>query len=83
MRSAAPPAPDVSASAGPPQRTGSLKERVERVEAEFIVEALREAGWSQTDAARKLDVPLRTLQHKIKTLGIKKLGYSPTGAGDL
>jgi DNA-binding NtrC family response regulator len=83
MRAAAPPAPDPSPSiAPPPQRAGSLKERVDRVEAEIIVEALREAGWSQTEAARRLDVPLRTLQHKIKTLGIKKLGYSPSGAGE-
>jgi transcriptional regulator with PAS, ATPase and Fis domain len=83
MRAAAPAAPEVSPSIAPPQRTGtgSLKERVDRVEAEVIVDALREAGWSQTEAARRLDVPLRTLQHKIKTLGIKKLGYTPAPGG--
>lgn len=79
---AAPVAAEVSPSVPPPQRTGSLKERLERVEAEIIVEALREASWSQTEAARRLDVPLRTMQHKIKTLNIKKLGYSPSGMGE-
>jgi transcriptional regulator with GAF, ATPase, and Fis domain len=43
--------------------------------AHIIVEALRAAGWNQTETARRLNVPLRTLQHKIKTFGITKIGY--------
>ena len=52
-----------------------FKRRVERYEAALIVEALRSTGGSQTEAARVLQLPLRTLQHKIKALGIKRLGW--------
>jgi len=54
---------------------GDLRARMMRHEAEVIVEVLRSCGWNQTEAARKLDVPLRTLVHKIKAHGIKKLGF--------
>jgi DNA-binding NtrC family response regulator len=57
---------------------GSLKARLQRYEAELITRALRDAAWNQTEAARALDLPLRTLVHKLKALGIKKLGYAPT-----
>ncbi|WP_437284295.1 sigma 54-interacting transcriptional regulator [Sorangium sp. So ce406] len=56
-----------------------LKARLLRHEAEVIVAALRKAGWNQTEAARALGIPLRTLVHKLKALGIKKLGYAPAG----
>ena len=46
-----------------------------RFEIDCIVEALRSSRWNQTEAAILLDLPLRTLQHKIKQHGIKKLGY--------
>ncbi len=36
------------------------------------VDALRRAGGNQTQAARLLDMPLRTLVHKIKSYGIQK-----------
>jgi DNA-binding NtrC family response regulator len=55
---------------------GSMKNRLSRAEQEAILDALREADGSQTGAARILDMPLRTLQHKIKSHGIKK-GYRP------
>lgn len=48
---------------------------MERLEANVIVEALEEAHGNQTEAARLLDMPRRTLVHKIKVLGIKKLGW--------
>ena len=54
---------------------------MEQFERETIVEALRDADGSQTEAARRLDVPLRTLQHKIKALGIKR-GHYAVGAPD-
>lgn len=41
-------------------------------EVEILAEALRETGWNQTKAAQNLEMPLRTLQHKIKVLGLKK-----------
>jgi DNA-binding NtrC family response regulator len=52
---------------------GSLRAHLERIEKEAIVLALRETGGNQTEAARRLDMPLRTLQQKIKTYDIKKL----------
>jgi transcriptional regulator with GAF, ATPase, and Fis domain len=55
----------------------SFRTRLQRYEAELIVHALRDARWNQTEAARTLGMPLRTLVHKIKMLGITKLGYAP------
>jgi two-component system response regulator AtoC len=52
--------------------TGSFKDRMERFERDTLIEALRDAGGSQTEAAKHLDMSLRTLQHKVKTLNIKK-----------
>ena len=49
---------------------GSLKERMDRFERDTLLEALRECSGNQSEAARRLDVPLRTLQHKVKTHGI-------------
>ena len=51
---------------------GDYKERVRRYEVELIVDALRRAQGNQTEAARALKMPLRTLVHKIQTYGIKK-----------
>ena len=48
------------------------KEHVRRYEAELILRALHKAGGNQTEAARALNLPLRTLVHKIQTYGIKK-----------
>jgi transcriptional regulator with GAF, ATPase, and Fis domain len=46
---------------------------MDRFERDTIVAALRECGGNQSAAARRLDVPLRTLQHKIKVHGIRKV----------
>jgi DNA-binding NtrC family response regulator len=48
------------------------KENVRRYEAELIVRALHKHDGNQTEAARALGLPLRTLVHKIQTYGIKK-----------
>lgn len=67
-----------SAPPATPRSEGPLKERVERFERDQILEALREANNNQTEAARLLAVPLRTLQHKLGALGIKRiLGHGP------
>jgi transcriptional regulator with GAF, ATPase, and Fis domain len=63
------------ASGQMPAVRGTFKDRMEQLEVEVLIGALREAGWNQTEAARRLDMPLRTLQYKIKTLGIKRGGY--------
>lgn len=64
-----------AAHRGPARLEGTLKELMTHREKEILVEALRQAGNNQTEAARLLDVPLRTLQHKIKQLGVKRPGY--------
>jgi DNA-binding NtrC family response regulator len=53
----------------------TLRERMHRLEAQVLLDALRDASWRQTDAARQLGLPLRTLQYKIKMHGFKRLGY--------
>ncbi len=66
--SVAPPQLDVSG--------GDFKERVQkqmaRYETDLIVSALQQSAGNQTEAARLLQIPVRTLAHKMQTLGIKK-----------
>jgi DNA-binding NtrC family response regulator len=45
-----------------------------RLDAEVLSAALREVGWRQVDAAKRLAMPRRTLVHKIRALGLKKPG---------
>jgi DNA-binding NtrC family response regulator len=78
--------PESGLSGGAPANdAGNIRARMQHYEAQLIVEALREAQWNQTEAARRLEMPLRTLVHRMKVLGIKKLGYGaggpPSGAG--
>lgn len=49
-----------------------LRDQLQRYEAETIRGALIAAHWKRADAALALGMPLRTLAHKIKMLGIKK-----------
>jgi two-component system response regulator AtoC len=49
-----------------------FKERVKQYEIQLILDALRRAEGNQTQAARLLKMPLRTMVHKIKMYGIKK-----------
>jgi two-component system, NtrC family, response regulator AtoC len=58
-----------------PNDRDSLRERLREREIELIVAALRESGWNQTQAARRLRLPRRTLLYRMKVLGIAKLGY--------
>jgi two-component system response regulator AtoC len=48
------------------------KEHLRRYEAELILRALHKHDGNQTEAAKTLKLPLRTLVHKIQTYGIKK-----------
>jgi DNA-binding NtrC family response regulator len=48
---------------------------IERLESEIILEALEDCGGNQSEVARRLDIPRRTLVHKIKVLGIKRGGF--------
>ncbi|HEY0191515.1 MAG TPA: sigma 54-interacting transcriptional regulator [Kofleriaceae bacterium] len=63
------PAPGEPAEALQP---GDYKEHVRRYETELILRALHKHDGNQTEAARTLGLPLRTLVHKIQTYGIKK-----------
>jgi DNA-binding NtrC family response regulator len=58
--------------AGADEPPGDYKDHVRRYEAELILRALHKANGNQTEAARALNLPLRTLVHKIQTYGIKK-----------
>ena len=49
---------------------GDLKARVRRHEAKLISAALRRTKGNQTEAARLLGVPVRTLSDKLRRLGI-------------
>ena len=49
-----------------------LLDRSRYVPERLILRALRKHNGNQTEAARALNLPLRTLVHKIQTYGIKK-----------
>ena len=80
-------APASRASVAPPEAAeepsgaaGGLRARLDRLEANLLLDALRQAGGSQAEAARILEIPLRTLQHRLKAHGIRKGGYDgPSG----
>lgn len=58
---------------GPPD--GTFRAAMRRYEAKLILAALRAAEGNQTEAAKRLQLPRRTFQHKIKLHGIRRLGY--------
>jgi DNA-binding NtrC family response regulator len=70
---AASPAPSAAPLVG--EEVGSLKEAVraetERVEREMIQRALDETGGNVTQAARKLQISRKSLQTKMKELGLR------------
>jgi DNA-binding NtrC family response regulator len=72
-----PPVASPAPSAAPPvgEEVGSLKEAVrvetERVERELIQRALDETGGNVTQAARKLQISRKSLQTKMKELGLR------------
>jgi two-component system, NtrC family, response regulator AtoC len=49
-----------------------FRDRVRAYETQLILDALARTGGNQTQAAKILRMPLRTLVHKIRTYGIKK-----------
>jgi two-component system, NtrC family, response regulator AtoC len=75
--SAPPPAASPPPAAAPPvgEEVGSLKEAVrvetERVERDLIQRALDETGGNVTQAARKLQISRKSLQTKMKELGLR------------
>ena len=67
-----------TAITAPPDSVGDAplptdyKQHLRKYEADLIVKALHKHGGNQTEAAKALGLPLRTLVHKIQTYGIKK-----------
>lgn len=59
---------------GPPN--GTFRASMRRYEAKLLLAALRSAEGNQTEAAKRLQLPRRTFQHKIKLHGIRRLGYA-------
>jgi two-component system response regulator AtoC len=59
-----------AASAAP--LPSDYREHVRKFEIDLILQALHKHHGNQTEAAKALNLPLRTLVHKMKTYGIKK-----------
>jgi DNA-binding NtrC family response regulator len=53
------------------QPVPSLFEMMEQIERRVIEDMLEQTGWNQTEAAERFQVPLSTLNQKIKRLGIE------------
>ncbi|MEP7127123.1 MAG: sigma 54-interacting transcriptional regulator, partial [Byssovorax sp.] len=68
-----PSSPPPAAIPTPSEGYSDLKLKLQRYEAQLILDALRSTRWNQTEAARLLGMPLRTLVHKIKAFDIKKM----------
>ncbi len=50
----------------------SLKEKVEEIERQEIVEALRRSDWVKARAARVLGITERMLSYRLRKYGIKR-----------
>jgi DNA-binding NtrC family response regulator len=55
----------------PPLGDGLLQAR-ENFERQYILKALKKAGWNQSEAARILNIHRNTLIQKMKSLAIKE-----------
>ena len=56
----------------------SLFEILEEVERRIIVDMLERTNWNQTEASERFQVPLSTLNQKIKRLGIETRRRNPS-----
>jgi DNA-binding NtrC family response regulator len=63
--------PPLPGEAGGQGVSPSLFEILEEVERRIIVDMLERTNWNQTEAAERFQVPLSTLNQKIKRLGIE------------
>ncbi len=52
----------------------SLKNKIEEIEKEEIIKALRECYWVKIRAAKRLGITERMIGYKIKKYGIRKGG---------
>jgi DNA-binding NtrC family response regulator len=78
-----PPLPGEPGSrAGADSSTPSLFQIMEEVERRIILDMLERTGWNQTEAAERFQIPLSTLNQKIKRLGIETRRRSGARAPD-
>ncbi|APR76178.1 Response regulator of zinc sigma-54-dependent two-component system [Minicystis rosea] len=74
----APEKPSSAAVGRPALMPAGLKMTMKQTEIQLILGALEAASGNQTAAAKLLKIPIRTLAHKIKTLGIRRHGFGIT-----
>jgi DNA-binding NtrC family response regulator len=76
--------PPLPGQVGGPGTAPSLFEILEEVERRIIVDMLERTNWNQTEASERFQVPLSTLNQKIKRLGIetRRRSMSPRGFGE-
>jgi DNA-binding NtrC family response regulator len=79
-----PPLPgEPGARVGADSSAPSLFQVVEEFERRVITDMLEQTGWNQTEAAERFQIPLSTLNQKIKRLGIEVRRRNPVkGNGD-
>src|SRR5580700_7431520 len=75
--------PPLPGQVGGPGTAPSLFEILEEVERRIIVDMLERTNWNQTEASERFQVPLSTLNQKIKRLGIetRRRSMPPRGPG--
>jgi DNA-binding NtrC family response regulator len=66
-----PPLPGEVGARGGSAPAPSLFEILEEVERRIIIDMLERTNWNQTEAAERFQIPLSTLNQKIKRLGIE------------
>jgi DNA-binding NtrC family response regulator len=66
-----PPLPGEVGARGGSASAPSLFEILEEVERRIIIDMLERTNWNQTEAAERFQIPLSTLNQKIKRLGIE------------
>jgi DNA-binding NtrC family response regulator len=66
-----PPLPGEIGARGGSAPAPSLFEILEEVERRIIIDMLERTNWNQTEAAERFQIPLSTLNQKIKRLGIE------------
>jgi DNA-binding NtrC family response regulator len=73
-----PPLPgEPGARAGADSSTPSLFQIMEEIERRVILDMLEQTNWNQTEASERFQIPLSTLNQKIKRLGIETRRRGP------
>jgi DNA-binding NtrC family response regulator len=72
VREAAAPPAAAPRPTEPPPSAVDLRAQVQAYQVRVLVETLEATGWNQSEAARRLGMPIRTLSNRVKALGLKK-----------